>query len=489
MPSFNELSLPERSMKPRSSGMTMVLDSGIGRSELADFLEINHNYVDIIKFGWGTSVVVPGDVLKQKIALIREFDLNVCPGGTMAEIAWQQGQIDHFFDYSKNLGFNCIEISDGLVDIPREDKLGLIQKSRDMGFTTYSEVGKKSKFDDTQISLQVRVDEALQELKAGSEKIILEARESGSVGIFDQNGEVIAEYVNQLVRHIEPEKLIFEAPKKDQQVWLIQQLGQEVNLGNIAPGDALNLETLRLGLRADTHHLFDKSIQRVRIVQGIEGASEAAIRNDIIICVDTLRASTTMVAALSSGVGSIKTVGSHDECTGELTAGEFKGEKLPGLTFDNSPVAFNDNSFDGDNLTLVTTNGTRCIEAALIQNPDSTILIGALVNARSVAEYALNLSDNRDISIVMAGRRGSLASEDLIAASRIIHHMPHVDVIGEYKPVESQDLVSDLLYSGSGSHLCSLGREEDVRFCAQEDVMDTVPVYSDGYFIPAPALP
>ncbi|MCB1736448.1 MAG: phosphosulfolactate synthase [Gammaproteobacteria bacterium] len=482
---FAELGLPAREAKPRLSGTTMVLDKSMSLRELTDLVEVAGAYIDVVKFGWGTARVTPRDLLEAKIRLLREHDIKVCPGGTLMEVAWRQGRVDHVLGDALALGFDCVEVSDGSVRMSHDEKLDLIREARGRGLTVFSEVGKKSAFADQSLSFASRVSEIEAELGAGATKVIMEAREAGASGIFDASGEVIPEFVDQLHAQLDLSRIVFEAPRPDQQAWLIRHLGNGVNIGNVAPRDALNLETLRTGLRSDTFDCCPAGDIRVRIVNGIEGAREAARRGDLVICVDTLRASTTIVAALAAGIASVRTVSSPEECLGELTAGERLGQKLPGLDFDNSPLAFHQRRFDGQELVLTTTNGTRCIAAA--EEGAAGILIGALVNARAVAQEAIARARGRTISVVMAGRRGSLASEDLVAASRIVDAMQGAKVVGDFQPLRSDDLESDLMMSGSGSHLSALGREDDVRFCAQLDIYDVVPILRDGRFVAADA--
>ena len=177
----------------------------------------------------------------------------VSNGGTILEIAYQQGKVTEFFHSARNIGIDCIEVSNGVITIPREQKQRLIKEARDLGFTVFSEIGKKDPDEDALISLPERITEAQHDMEAGASKIIIEAREGGKgLGIYDDRGAVKEEMVASLVSEIGVDTIIFEAPEKSQQVYLILHLGVNVNLGNIKPDDVLPLETLRRGLRGDT---------------------------------------------------------------------------------------------------------------------------------------------------------------------------------------------------------------------------------------------
>lgn len=262
MNSFHFISLPPRNAKPRQQGLTMMLDKHLGINATQDWVSSFSDYVDIVKFGWGTSRLLPEAVLKEKIAILRAAQIRVCPGGTFLEIAYLQNKVEAFLETAKNLGFDGIEVSDGSIDMPHEEKLRLIETAREAGFCVSSEIGKKSESADRLISVVERVEQVRSELAAGSSHVIIEAREAGSVGIFDHDGEVMPEMVKDLVNQLGGiHNILFEAPLKSQQVWLIQHLGNEVNLGNIAPEEVLSLETLRLGLRADTLNYYHSATE------------------------------------------------------------------------------------------------------------------------------------------------------------------------------------------------------------------------------------
>jgi phosphosulfolactate synthase len=241
------LDLPERSPKPRERGLTHVLDKGLSCAEVDSLMEVAGDAVDIVKLGWGTALVTGN--LAPKLERYRAHDVPVVLGGTLTEIALRDGRLDGLIAWCKELGIGHVEVSDGTIALDSERKREIVARlARD--FTVFSEVGSK---DDEQIMAPYRwVEEIEAELAAGAWKVIAEARESGTAGIFRPDGEVRMGLIDEIVHAIDPAALIFEAPRKEQQVWFLKRFGREVNLGNIAPGDVLSLETLRLGLRSDT---------------------------------------------------------------------------------------------------------------------------------------------------------------------------------------------------------------------------------------------
>jgi phosphosulfolactate synthase len=238
--------------KPREIGLTAVLDKGLGLRAMHDLVELSGPYIDTVKFGWGTSVLYPPQTLMDKITLLRAAGIAVCPGGTLLEIAWANARTEAFFAFAEEVGFTTIEVSDGTYDMPRGVKLGLIAHAARLGFRVVSEVGKKNPEDDVRLTSAQRVALVRQELEAGAWKVIVEGRESGTVGIYDARGAVLGELADALVAAVGVASLVFEAPQKSQQVWLIQRYGAEVNFGNIPPAEVLSVATLRCGLRSDT---------------------------------------------------------------------------------------------------------------------------------------------------------------------------------------------------------------------------------------------
>jgi phosphosulfolactate synthase len=249
MPDFNDgfLGVPARPGKPREVGVTHVMDKGLNLRDIEGLFDTAGQFVDIVKFGWGTSYVTNN--LEKKIALYRSFETPVVCGGTLFEAVYGRGRMDDFKAWLVEHRFSHVEISDGTLEIPRDEKLELIADfARD--FTVLAEVGSKDS------SVEYTADQWVQwlqeELEAGAWKVITEARESGTAGIFRPTGEMRTGLIDEIVHDIDPGDLIFEAPTKSSQAWFVKEFGPEVNLGNIPPDEVIPLETLRLGLRGDT---------------------------------------------------------------------------------------------------------------------------------------------------------------------------------------------------------------------------------------------
>jgi phosphosulfolactate synthase len=241
------LNLPERAAKPRQQGLTHVLDRGLSVAEVDGLAEVAGDYIDIVKLGWGTSVATGN--LEAKLKRYREFGMTPMFGGTLTELAIAQNRLDALVAWMHELELEHIEISDGTITIEHERKVELIERLA-KEFIVLSEVGSK---DNTRIMAPFRWVEQIQtELDAGAWKVIAEARESGSVGIFRHDGEVRMGLIDEIVHAIPQEKIVFEAPRRDQQVWFVRRFGPDVNLGNIIPEEVLSLETIRVGLRSDT---------------------------------------------------------------------------------------------------------------------------------------------------------------------------------------------------------------------------------------------
>jgi phosphosulfolactate synthase len=242
------LQLPARSAKPRQQGITHVLDRGLSVAEVDGLIEVAGESVDLVKLGWGTALATGN--LEPKLMRYREHGIPVVLGGSLTELAIAQDQLERLIEWAKSLGLRYFEISDGTIALPHERKIELIARlARD--FTVLSEVGSK---DDTGAITPpyLWVEQMRRELRAGAWKVIAEGRESGTAGIFRPTGEVREGLIDEIVHEIEPEQILFDAPRKDQQVWFVRRFGPEVNLGNIPPEDVLSLETIRLGLRSDT---------------------------------------------------------------------------------------------------------------------------------------------------------------------------------------------------------------------------------------------
>jgi phosphosulfolactate synthase len=231
--------------EPRSGGLTHVLDKGLGPRAWEDVLETSGLYIDIVKLGWGTAYVTQN--LRQKLEILKEKPVVI--GGTFFEVVYVKGKVDGYKRWLTDLGLTHVEISDGTVQMPREEKLELIADlARD--FTVLSEVGSKDS--DVNYAPYLWVQWIKEELEAGAWKVITEARESGTAGIFRPSGEMRTGLIDEIVNEIEVADLLFEAPTKASQAWFVKEFGPTVNLGNIPPDEVIPLETLRLGLRGDT---------------------------------------------------------------------------------------------------------------------------------------------------------------------------------------------------------------------------------------------
>lgn len=252
MKSFNFL-LKERENKPRTKGITMVLDKGLGYETAESLMKISGEYVDYLKFGWGTSIVHEQEIIKDKVEMYKSFDITPYTGGTLFELAYKKDLLDEFFNEAHNLGFPAIEISDGSSTIPHDEKINCIKLAKEEGFEVLSEVGKKNPVLDKELTLDERIDYMQKELDAGSSLIIVEAREGGkNIGIYDASGNAKEDEIDYILNHINGDKILWEAPNKDQQVFFLLKLGNDVNLGNISSDEITSLETLRRGLRGDT---------------------------------------------------------------------------------------------------------------------------------------------------------------------------------------------------------------------------------------------
>ena len=241
MPGF-DLGLP-----PRGDGLTHVMDKGLGPRAAEDFLDTAGDFVSIVKLGWGTSYVTKN--LRQKLDVYRAAGKPVVIGGTFFEVVYVKDRIDDYKRWLTELGLTHVEISDGTIEMPRDVKLAAIEDfARD--FTVLSEVGSKDSeaiFAPYQWVEWIKAEKA-----AGAWKVITEARESGTAGIFRPTGEMRTGLVDEIAHEVAVGDLIFEAPAKSAQAWFVKHFGPDVNLGNIAPEEVIPLETLRLGLRGDT---------------------------------------------------------------------------------------------------------------------------------------------------------------------------------------------------------------------------------------------
>ena len=248
---FNLSQIPERTAQPRNDGITMVMDKGLSISEVHNFMEISRPHVDIVKLGFGTSFVTPN--LKEKIKVYQSYNIPIYFGGTLFEAFLIRNQFDDYINVCKEYGISYMEVSDGSITIPHAEKCGYIEKLTKHG-TVLSEVGSK---DAAHIIPPYKWIELMRaELNAGSSYVIAEAREAGNVGIYRGSGEVREGLVQEILTQIPGEKILWEAPQKAQQLYFIELLGCNVNLGNIAPTEVIPLEAMRVGLRGDTFSLF-----------------------------------------------------------------------------------------------------------------------------------------------------------------------------------------------------------------------------------------
>lgn len=248
---FTLSQIPDRVKKPRTSGITMVMDKGLSINEAQNFLSVAHPHVDLIKLGFGTSFVTPN--LKEKIEIYQSFDIPVYFGGTLFEAFLIRNQFEDYLDVCRQYDIRYMEVSDGSITIPHSEKCGYIEKLTKYG-TVLSEVGSK---DAAHIIPPYKWIELMKaELSAGSTYVIAEAREAGNVGIYRGTGEVREGLVQEILTQIPGEKILWEAPQKSQQLYFIELLGCNVNLGNIAPSEVIPLEAMRIGLRGDTFDLF-----------------------------------------------------------------------------------------------------------------------------------------------------------------------------------------------------------------------------------------
>jgi len=228
-----------------------VIDRGLSVAEVESLLEVAGECVDVVKLGWGTALVTAN--LRPKLDRYAARGIPVVLGGTLTELAIRQGRVEGLVAWLTELGLRHVEVSDGTIALEPQVKRELIERlARD--FTVLAEVGSKDV--DFIMAPYVWVEQIERDLEAGAWKVIAEARESGTAGIYRADGEVRTGLIDEIAHAVDTERLIFEAPRREQQVWLLKRFGTECNVGNIAPGDVLSLETLRLGLRSDTVERF-----------------------------------------------------------------------------------------------------------------------------------------------------------------------------------------------------------------------------------------
>lgn len=258
MPTWHEIGVPAEVIRSRrerdpDTGLTMVIDSGLGLAATKDVLSVSGRWIDHWKLSFGTSALMPERVLEKKLAVIRTAGLMVFPGGTLFESAVLNGYGDAYFEKAASLGFTAVEISEGTLDLPASRRMSSIQAAAAAGLTVISEVGKKDPLG--QPTPRELAEQALMDLEWGARWVVVEGRESGTgVGVFNNTGGVNTEAVEALAFHAGQalDRLVWEAPLKDQQVTFIQRFGPNVSLGNIDPTRVLALEALRANLRFET---------------------------------------------------------------------------------------------------------------------------------------------------------------------------------------------------------------------------------------------
>jgi phosphosulfolactate synthase len=249
LPDF--LDLPRRPPKPRSQGVTHVIDPGLSARDAEALMESVDAYVDLVRLGWGSAYITRE--LRRKLDVYRAHGIPPMLGGTLTELAWLHGKVDSLRRWLDELGIEHVEVSSGVVPMPPDEKAALIATlARDR--TVFAEIGEK---DPRALMAPYRWVALIREaLDAGAAQVICEGRADGSAGVFRPDGEIRTGLVDEITHEIDFHRLIFEAPQRHQQIWFIERYGTDVNLGNIDPGDVISLETLRLGLRADTLMLF-----------------------------------------------------------------------------------------------------------------------------------------------------------------------------------------------------------------------------------------
>jgi phosphosulfolactate synthase len=254
---------PEREhAKPRHKGVTMILDRCQGLAATADLLEMVGDYVDHVKLSFGTSVLLNEPFIRRKNELIRAHQIDIYPGGTLAEVMLVQGVYPEYLKRARALGFTAIEVSDGTISMPREVRRAAIKRALDAGFKVISEVGKKDGSID--ISAPQLCDQICDDLALGVDKVIVEARESGAgIGIYDAGGAIRTDKLTAILAQLRghEDALMWEAPRTSQQAQLIMHYGPNVSLGNVKPRDVLGLEALRCGLRYETFRQFSPLLE------------------------------------------------------------------------------------------------------------------------------------------------------------------------------------------------------------------------------------
>ncbi len=262
----SELDLPERSRRPRCSGLTMVIDNGIPLRAFTDAIDSAAEYIDSVKFGWGTALVTP--TLDEKIAHLREHGISFYFGGTLFEKFVVQGAFDSYLALCRDHGCEVVEVSNGTIPLPNREKARYIERAA-ATFTVLSEVGYKDQERCLQLSGADWIRCIREDLEAGATRVITEARESGKSGICRPDGTLRFDLIERILASgIDPNDLVFEAPTKELQSYFVKRVGPGANLANVAPGDVVGCETLRLGLRSDTLLHFELERHATELAAG-----------------------------------------------------------------------------------------------------------------------------------------------------------------------------------------------------------------------------
>lgn len=267
-----------RIAKPRRVGRTMVIDKGLGLRALRDLLEVGAPFIDYVKFAFGTSLLYRPEILLRKIYAVRQFDVDVYPGGTLFELAAARGSAEAFVRKVKDLGFTCIEVSDGTFDVPLKERRRRIELGIDAGLKVIAEVGKKEKgrrYVADEIARRVEID-----LSCGADMVVIEGRDSGvGVGVYEEDGSPIASVIDEALAMLsEPDRVMWEAPLVSQQQYWLKKLGVRANLGNVQAEDVLTLEATRMALRGDTLRDFAR---KASTISDTEPSEEAEFRLEI----------------------------------------------------------------------------------------------------------------------------------------------------------------------------------------------------------------
>jgi phosphosulfolactate synthase len=258
---FNLTNIPSRTKKPRNDGVTMVMDKGISIRQAEDMLSTSSDYIDFVKLGFGTSIISKN--VKEKVKLYQKANIKVYVGGTLFEAFIVRDKFDDYLKYITDLDLDSAEVSDGSIVLNHDKKCEYISTLA-KNFTVLSEVGSKEEGVIIRPARWINMMQA--ELNAGAFKVIAEARESGTVGIFHKNGNAHTMLINRIANNVKIENIIWETPQKNQQVYFIKLFGSNVNLGNISVDDVIPLETLRIGLRGDTFFNYLPEEMKVELI-------------------------------------------------------------------------------------------------------------------------------------------------------------------------------------------------------------------------------